>query len=573
MKPEDFRASTQRPFTGEEYLKSLQDGREIYIYGERVKDVTTHPAFRNAAASVAQLYDALHKPEMQDSLCWNTDTGSGGYTHKFFRVAKSADDLRQQRDAIAEWSRLSYGWMGRTPDYKAAFGCALGANPGFYGQFEQNARNWYTRIQETGLYFNHAIVNPPIDRHLPTDKVKDVYIKLEKETDAGIIVSGAKVVATNSALTHYNMIGFGSAQVMGENPDFALMFVAPMDADGVKLISRASYEMVAGATGSPYDYPLSSRFDENDAILVMDNVLIPWENVLIYRDFDRCRRWTMEGGFARMYPLQACVRLAVKLDFITALLKKSLECTGTLEFRGVQADLGEVVAWRNTFWALSDSMCSEATPWVNGAYLPDHAALQTYRVLAPMAYAKIKNIIERNVTSGLIYLPSSARDLNNPQIPVCLWFMTKSKAADPAKGYRDRQGETLFIDARNLGTMISRTTKELTTEDIATIADTYHAWRSTPEELAARIARGDSKLEKYEDQAGFCKVATLQDIKDNDYVLTPGRYVGAAEQEDDGVAFETKMRELSKTLFEQMKQAEELDRAIRQNLEALGYGE
>ncbi|SPX12362.1 4-hydroxyphenylacetate 3-monooxygenase oxygenase component [Escherichia coli] len=153
------------------------------------------------------------------------------------------------------------------------------------------------RIQETGLYFNHAIVNPPIDRHLPTDKVKDVYIKLEKETDAGIIVSGAKVVATNSALTHYNMIGFGSAQVMGENPDFALMFVAPMDADGVKLISRASYEMVAGATGSPYDYPLSSRFDENDAILVMDNVLIPWENVLIYRDFDRCRRWTMEGGF------------------------------------------------------------------------------------------------------------------------------------------------------------------------------------------------------------------------------------------------------------------------------------
>ena len=116
MKPEDFRASTQRPFTGEEYLKSLQDGREIYIYGERVKDVTTHPAFRNAAASVAQLYDALHKPEMQDSLCWNTDTGSGGYTHKFFRVAKSADDLRQQRDAIAEWSHRRL-WLDGIPDF------------------------------------------------------------------------------------------------------------------------------------------------------------------------------------------------------------------------------------------------------------------------------------------------------------------------------------------------------------------------------------------------------------------------------------------------------------------------
>ena len=101
--------------------------------------------------------------------------------------------------------------------------------------------------------------------------MKDVYIKLGKETDSGIIVSGAKVVATNSALTHYNMIGFGSAQVMGENPDFALMFVAPRDAEGVKRISRALYEMVAGATGFPYDYPLSSRFDENDAILVRDH--------------------------------------------------------------------------------------------------------------------------------------------------------------------------------------------------------------------------------------------------------------------------------------------------------------
>ncbi|EEB8114516.1 N-6 DNA methylase [Salmonella enterica subsp. enterica serovar Enteritidis] len=158
------------------------------------------------------------------------------------------------------------------------------------------------------------------------------------------------------------------------------------------------------------------------------------------------------------------------------------------------------------------------------------------------------------------------------QIPVCLWFMTKSKAADPAKGYRNRQGETLFIDARNLGTMINRTTKELTADDIATIADTYHAWRSTPEELVERVKRGDSQLAQYEDQAGFCKVATIAEIKANDSVLTPGRYVGAAEQEDDGVAFETKMRELSQTLFAQMKQAEELDNAIRQNLEVLGYG-
>ena len=414
--PEDTKSDKNRPFTGKELLESFRDGREIYCYGERVKDVTTHPAFRNSAAMIARQYDLLHDAQTKDKLCWATDTGNGGYTHKFFRIAHSREDLKQQRDAIAEWARNSYGWMGRTSDYKAAFGSCLGANPEFYGKFADNARSWYKRIQESCLYFNHAIVNPPIDRNKPADEVRDVYIQLVKERDDGIVVNGAKVVATNSALTNYNFIGFGSAQVMGSDPDFALMFIAPMDAKGVKLISRASYELVAGITGSPYDYPLSSRFDENDAILVLDNVFIPWENVLIYRDFDRCRRWTREGGFARLFPMQACTRYAVKLDFLAGILHRALECTGVIDFRGVRADLGEVVTWRNLFWSLTDAMCAEGFDWHNGAYLPDTKALMCYRVLAPMAYAKIKNIVERTVTSGLIYLPSSTKDFKNPEI-------------------------------------------------------------------------------------------------------------------------------------------------------------
>ncbi|GBU09885.1 4-hydroxyphenylacetic hydroxylase [Gammaproteobacteria bacterium] len=416
MYPEDHRAEKTRPFTGKEYLASLKDGRNVYIYGKKVDDVTTHPAFRNSAASVAKLYDALHDPATKDKLCWDTDTGNGGYTHKFFRIAKSKDDLRQQRDAIADWSRLSYGWMGRTPDYKAAFSSVLAANPDYYGEYAQNAKNWSKRIQESCLYFNHAIVNPPIDRDKPADQVKDVYVQVVKETDAGVIVNGAKVVATNSALTNYNFIGFGSAQVMGDDPAFALMFIAPMDVDGVKLISRTSYEMQATLLGSAFDYPLSSRFDENDAILVLDNVLIPWENILIYRDFDRCRNWTTQGGFARLFPMQACTRLAVKLDFLTGLMQKALTCTGVASFRGVQADLGEVVAWRNLFWSLTDAMWAEAQEWLNGTVLPSSTALHTYRVLAPIAYPKIKQLIEQTVTSGLIYLPSSTKDFENPEL-------------------------------------------------------------------------------------------------------------------------------------------------------------
>src|SRR5213075_1268902 len=110
-----------RPFTGEEYLESLRDGREIWIYGERVKDVTTHPAFRNTARMLARLYDALHDPKRKDILTSPTDTGSGGFTHKFFRATKSAEELVAARDAIAEWARCTYGWIGRSADYKAAF--------------------------------------------------------------------------------------------------------------------------------------------------------------------------------------------------------------------------------------------------------------------------------------------------------------------------------------------------------------------------------------------------------------------------------------------------------------------
>ncbi len=179
-------------------------------------------------------------------------------------------------------------------------------------------------------------------------------------------------------------------------------------------------------------------------------------------------------------------------------------------------------------------------------------------------------MVENDVVECMVALPGQL--FYTTQIPVCLWFITKDKTANVGKGYRNREKETLFIDAREMGTMINRTIKELTVDDIAKIADTFHAWRSDDAELKARVEREECKVEKYEDIAGYCKSSTIDEIKANDYVLTPGRYVGAAEIEDDGIPFETKMRELSQTLYSQMNQAEALDKAIRVNLEALGYG-
>jgi type I restriction enzyme M protein len=167
-----------------------------------------------------------------------------------------------------------------------------------------------------------------------------------------------------------------------------------------------------------------------------------------------------------------------------------------------------------------------------------------------------KNIIEADLVDCMVAMPGQL--FYSTQIPVCLWFIAREKKNGR---FRDRRGQALFIDARNLGTMIDRVHRELTEEDIQKIADTYHAWR------------GDKGCKvKYEDIPGFCKSATLDDIRQHNHILTPGRYVGAAEVEDDGEPFEEKMARLTAALREQTEQAAKLDKLIWANLEDIGYG-
>jgi 4-hydroxyphenylacetate 3-monooxygenase len=404
-----------RPMTGAEYLDSLRDTREIWIYGERVKDVTTHPAFRNTVRMIARLYDALHDSKRQDTLTMSTDTGNGGFTHRFYRPSRNVEEMVSARDAIAEWARVTYGWIGRSPDYKAAFLATLGANADFYEPFQENARRWYQRVQNEVSFVNHAIVNPPVDRDKPLDDVKDVYMHVEKETDGGLIVSGAKVVATTSSLTHFNFIANNGALPIKTKP-FAFVCMVPTSAPGVKLFCRPSYELTAATVGTPFDYPLSSRMDENDSILVFDKVFVPWENVFAYGDIDKVNNFFPRSGFLPRFMFQGCTRLAVKLDFLAGLLLKAVEATGTKDFRGVQAQVGEVLAWRNCFWGLTDAMARTTTPWTPGYVLPNLEYGLAYRVMASIAYPKIKEIIENSLASALIYLPSSALDFQVPEV-------------------------------------------------------------------------------------------------------------------------------------------------------------
>jgi type I restriction enzyme M protein len=207
-----------------------------------------------------------------------------------------------------------------------------------------------------------------------------------------------------------------------------------------------------------------------------------------------------------------------------------------------------------------------------------------------------QKMVENDLVDCMIALPGQL--FYTTQIPVCLWFLAKNKKGSlgegssrslttndgmkrelhPSQRLRNREGETLFIDARKIGSMISRTQKELDADDIAKIAATYHSWRSLGEGSSSSLDSPNAEQELgapsgYADIPGYCKSAKLDDIRKHDFVLTPGRYVGAADIEDDGIPFETKMKDLSDTLYGQMKESAKLDDLIRQNLEGLGYGE
>jgi 4-hydroxyphenylacetate 3-monooxygenase len=186
-----------------------------------------------------------------------------------------------------------------------------------------------------------------------------------------------------------------------------------MNTRGQKLISRPSYELRAE---SPFDHPLSSRFDENDAVLIYDEAFIPWEHVLVYRDVDKAQQFYAASGFLNRYNLQASTRLGVKLDFMCGLLAKALAANGTDAFRGVQAHLGEVIGWRNLVWAMTSAMALDPQPGPGGSVIPRLEYAATARLFATLAWPRVKEIFELILGGSPLYTVSSYRDLQSEEL-------------------------------------------------------------------------------------------------------------------------------------------------------------
>ena len=374
--------------TGDGHLNSLRDGRAVYLLGRRVDDVTTHPAFRNSVASAAALYDFAAAPENIEKMTF-VSPATGVRVNRCWQLPTSYEDLVARREALAAWAETHFGFMGRSPDHVAS--CISGMYMGL-GQFEAfdprsaaALRDYYAFARDRDLFLTYVIINPQADRSkdLAGQTAHPAAHICGRDSD-GILVQGAKMLGTSALMANEVFVTTIQPLKPGEEP-FAISFVVPMNIPGLKILARKSYELAAG---SIFDNPLSSRFDENDAVLYFDQVRVPWERVFIAGDIAMCQKQFHETP-AHVYQNYQCqIRLMVKFRFFAGLGRKITAALGTDGLPQVRQTLGQLAADAAMVEGLLHAMEIKGKRW--GAYfVPDSHLL--YTALTPHAAALSAN--------------------------------------------------------------------------------------------------------------------------------------------------------------------------------------
>lgn len=415
---------------GRAHIESLRDGREVFIDGARVPEPVDHPAFRNAVRSYGELYDFQARPDQVEKMTFETETGARA--SRCWQLPRTYDELVARREALEAWSELHYGFLGRSPDHVASCigGMYMGL-PVFEAYDRKRAAalaDYYRFARDNDLFLTYVIINPQADRSKTAHEQADPYLTaaVVDEDAQGITVRGAKMLATSGIMA--NEVLVTCIQPLREGDEiYALSFAIPMNAKGLKILSRKSYE--AGAR-SVFDNPLASRFDENDAVLYFDDVKVPWERIFVYKDVAMAQK-QFHATPAHVFQNYQCqIRLMVKMRFLAGLARGVTETNGTLAFPQVREILGELAAEAQMVDALVRSM--EIKGAREGAYfVPDRHTLYAAQVLTQQLYGKVIATIRDLAGGGVIMLPSSVADFADPTIAEIVRRTQKSPARSP----------------------------------------------------------------------------------------------------------------------------------------------
>jgi 4-hydroxyphenylacetate 3-monooxygenase oxygenase component len=398
--------------TGAEFCESLRDGRTIYVNGERVKDVTTYPPFRGIVDTLAGLYDLQYDPAHQALITYPSPK-DGKPVNGSFLMAETPEEVERRWKCEEFRAEATFGLMGRLPDFMNALVTDAASARQSFGQhnpqFGENILRYYELCRDQDLCLTHTLVDPQMDRSKGPAEQADPEAALHfvKETDRGILVRGARMLSTLAPFSNEIWVGPFYPRKPGEEP-YTLCFAIPMDTPGLKFICREPYN----AGRNQFDRPLSSRFDEEDALAVFDDVEVPWERVFINGDIEASNYILGRSpGYAL---LQATVRGTVKLRFMAGLACSVADAVGRSAMPHVQAQLGDLIAQVEVANGLLHAAARDvvANRREGGSLRALAAALW---VFIPQTQKQATEVIRQVGGSGLIMTPT-AQDFGNPEI-------------------------------------------------------------------------------------------------------------------------------------------------------------
>lgn len=424
--------------SGRQHLQSLRDGRQVFLDGETVGDVTVHPAYRNTVASICGLYDFQCRQDNAALMTYETE--GGGRASRIWELPRSYEELVRRRRALEAWAGEHAGFMGRSPDHVAS--CISGLFMGLpvFEQYDpKRARalaDYYRFARDNDLYLTYVIINPQADRSKPASQQRsEAFTAGVVDEDAqGLTIRGAKMLATGGIMANEIFVTCIQPLQPGDER-YAVSFALPMNAKGLKILSRKSYE---GSAENRFDNPFSSRFDENDALIYFDDVKVPWERVFVDRSIEMCQK-QFHATPAHVYQnYQAQIRLAVKMRFLAGVARRTAEINGIIGFPQVREMLGQLAAEVGMIEGLIAAM--EVKGALQEAYfVPDRHTLYTAQVLTQQLYGKVMLTLRELAGGGLIMLPSHLKDFANPEMAELIEKTQQSPAAgakDKVKFYR-----------------------------------------------------------------------------------------------------------------------------------------
>lgn len=426
--------------TGRDYLQGLREQeREVWLGGERVKDVTTHPGLRRGAQAIAALYDLQHDPEFRGAMTYVSPT-SGERVGLSFLVPRTRDDLEARREMMLRWARATCGMMGRSPDFMNVTFAAWAGAADYFAQcrpeFGPNVRAYYEHIRENDLTLTHALINLQRSRTVSGALNLDegTALHVVRDTDAGVVVRGARVLATLGPLADEIAVYSPRLAQMGEpHSPFALNFAIPCGTPGLKFLCRESFDLGR----SRFDHPLGSRFEEMDCVAFFDDVLVPWERVFLLGDIGLINATGTTTGSSMHTAHQGAAKNLAKCEFVLGVALLMTQALGNAHLPHSEERLSELMMYTELMRACMRAAEADAALDQWGTMRPAAIAVEITRNLFTTAYPRMVEILQLLGSSSFMITPTEA-DFSTPLAPAIERYLATegATARDRVKLFR-----------------------------------------------------------------------------------------------------------------------------------------